>query len=126
MTTPLPTDAPPTERPLSEDDRNLAALSHALVLLGYVVPAGNVLAPLVIYLMKRDSSPFVTEHARESLNFQITQLIAGIAFVLLAFVGVGCVLLVVQLVFELVVVFGAAMAARDGKSYRYPLTLRLV
>jgi uncharacterized Tic20 family protein len=119
-----PEPSPPSAP--SEDDKNLAALSHALVFVGYLIPFANVLAPLIIYLQKRDSSPFVTEHARESLNFQITQMIFAIIFVVLAFVLIGCVLLVAQFFFQLVMVIRAAMAARDGKSYQYPLTIRLV
>ena len=44
----------------------------------------------------------------------------------LAFVGIGCVLLVAQLVFELVMVIRASLAARDGRSFQYPVTMRLV
>ncbi len=110
----------------SEEMKNLAALAHGLVFLGYLVPFANVLAPLIIYLIKRDQSAFVSAHAKESLNFQITQLIATLVFAVLSVVGVGCVLLVAQVVFELVYVIRATLAARDGLPFTYPLTLRLV
>jgi uncharacterized Tic20 family protein len=110
----------------SEGDRTAAALSHALVLLGYLVPFANIIVPLVIYLTKKDASSFVADHAKESLNFQINQLVLTIAFAVLSLVGIGCVLLLAQCVFELIVVIRASMAAKDGQTYRYPLTLRIL
>jgi uncharacterized Tic20 family protein len=46
--------------------KTLALLAHILTL---VAP---ILAPLIIYLIKKDESKFVAYHAKESLNFQIT------------------------------------------------------
>jgi uncharacterized Tic20 family protein len=113
--------------PLSDSDARLwASLSHALSLAGYAVPLATVGAPLVIWLVFRERSALVEQQARESLNFQLTQLVAALVFIPLAFIGVGCVLLLVQAVFQLVVVIQATLAAHRGESYRYPLTVRLV
>lgn len=113
--------------PLSDSDARLwASLSHALSLAGYVVPLGNVVAPLIVWLALRERSAFVEEQAKESLNFQLTQLGVALIFVALTLIGVGCVLLLIQLVFELVVVIQATLSANRGESYRYPLTVRLI
>src|SRR4051812_7355437 len=58
----------------TQDERTLAILSHILTL---VAP---ILAPLIIYLLKKDESKYVAAHAKESLNYQITIFI--ICFVL--------------------------------------------
>ncbi len=58
-------DIQPLYTPTS-DEKTMAILSHILTLVcGFI-------APLIIYLIKKDESKFVAEHARESLNFQIT------------------------------------------------------
>jgi uncharacterized protein len=111
---------------LESTDRTWAAMAHALALVGYVVPFVNLIAPLIIYLTRGKESELVSEHARESLNFQLTQLVLSMVFAVLAFVGVGCLLLVVQMVFEVICVVRASLAARDGRDYLYPLTLRIV
>lgn len=111
---------------VSQDDKNLGLLAHLLGFLGFVVPLGSILGPLVLHLVKRDQSPFVADHARESLNFQITLLIAKLVCVPLCFILIGFVFLFVLLVFEVVQVIKATIAASEGRSYDYPFCLRLV
>jgi len=102
-------------------------LSHLLALIGYlVVPLGNVIAPLIIYLMKKDESPFVADQARESLNFQITMWIYCVIAGILIFVLIGFVLLIILYVAGLILTIVAAVKASGGNSYRYPFTLRLI
>ncbi len=111
---------------VSRDDRNLAVLSHLGAFVGYAVPFGNVLVPLVLWWLRREQSDFVTDNARESLNFQLTICIyAAICFALI-FVLIGIVLAVALAVFQIVYVVLAALAARGGEVYRYPLTIRFV
>jgi uncharacterized protein len=117
---------PATGESSTPEQRSHAALSHALVLLGFVVPMANIIAPLIFLLNDKSTGGFVRAHARESLNFQITMLIASVVIVPLCFVLVGIPLLCAQFIFELIVVIKAAMAANDGKSYQYPLNLRFL
>jgi uncharacterized Tic20 family protein len=65
----------------------------------------------------------VKEHARESLNFQIT---VGIVSIVLALTIVGILLIWVLWIAALVFVTIASINASDNKIYRYPLTLRLI
>jgi uncharacterized Tic20 family protein len=113
--------------PASKEERLYAAACHFAGLPVFAVVAlANLLAPLVIWLMKKDAMPFVDEHGKESLNFQITMLIAyGVAGVL-ACVWVGFVLLSVIAVLHLIFPIIAGISAYDGKNYRYPLTIRLI
>jgi uncharacterized protein len=112
---------------IPSEERNWAMLAHILALSGYLgVPLGNVIAPLVIYLMKKDQSPFVADQARESLNFQISILIYGIIAGVLIFVFIGLVLLGVLYVVGVVFTIIGAVKASSGISYRYPFTIRLI
>src|SRR4030095_9025957 len=76
----LGTETDPGYVPTSEE-KTLAILSHVLCLV-----AGFV-APLVIYLIKKDESPYVSAHAKESLNFQITLWIAIFILLIIPFLG---------------------------------------
>lgn len=93
---------------------------------------GFFLGPLVIWLMKKDTMPFVADQAKEALNFNITILIAGAALVLFSIVtvGIGLVLAVplgfVLFFYWLIFTIIAAVNANNGVRYRYPLTLRLI
>ncbi|MFT3949754.1 MAG: DUF4870 domain-containing protein [Agriterribacter sp.] len=81
------------------------------------------LAPLIIYLIKKDESAFVAAHAKESLNFQITLVL--VVIVLLISV-IGWFFLWLPGIIALVLVIIATIKASDGKLYRYPFTLRLI
>jgi uncharacterized protein len=115
----------PEEYPLftpSSDDRILGLLAHLLA----IVPGIGIFGPLVIYLIKKGQSSFVEENARESLNFQLTMLIACIVSGILVVVGIGIVLLIVLGVLEVVLVIIATIRASENKIYRYPFNLRLI
>ena len=105
----------------TSDERTIAVLSHILT----VVPYIGILGPLVIYLTKKDSQ-FVQENAKESLNFQITVIIAAIVSCILIIVAIGILLLVVLGIANLVLVIIASIKASENKIYRYPLNLRLI
>jgi len=96
-------------------------LSHVSLLLG----VGLVL-PLVVYLVKKDTSPLVAHHAKEALNFQISVVLYSLACVLLSFFIVGFFLMFGLVVASMVFSLIASIKASEGVLYRYPLTLRLV
>jgi uncharacterized Tic20 family protein len=112
---------------LTRDERNWAMLSHLLALVGYfLVPFGNVIAPLIIYLMKKDESPFVADQSRESLNFQISVCIYALISGVLILILIGFLLLAVVVVAGAILTIIASVKAANGEAYRYPLTLRLI
>jgi uncharacterized Tic20 family protein len=106
---------------LTGDDRNFAVLAH---LLGILI---SFLGPLVVWLVKRESSEFVDDQGKEALNFQITVILAQIvAGILVPVLAIGCVLLPVVLVANIIFCIVAAVAASQGRRYRYPVALRLI
>ena len=84
------------------------------------------LAPLIIWLVFKGRGPFLEHHAKESLNFQITVMIAMVVAVILTFLLVGIVLVLALVPWMLIMPIIAAVKANSGEWYRYPLTLRLV
>jgi uncharacterized Tic20 family protein len=109
----LGTESDPGYVPTS-DERTIALLSHVLC---FVV---GILAPLIIYLVKKDESPYVAAHAKESLNFQIT---FWIVFCLVFLTVIG---IFVVGIFATILVIVATIRASEGKLYRYPFTIRFV
>jgi uncharacterized protein len=112
----LGTDTEPVISPTS-DEKTLAILSHVLTL------AVGFIAPLIIYLIKKDESSFVTYHAKESLNFQITIFIIIVALFITI---IGILLAWVIGIVALVLVIMATIKASEGKLYKYPFSLRLI
>ena len=119
------TDMPSTDIP-SKDERLWGMLCHLLSFSGYLIPFGSVLGPLIIWMIKKDDMPFVNDQGKESLNFQLTMLIAVIISAILCLVLIGFLMLGVVLIFQLVVVIMASIKANDGIKYRYPYTIRFI
>jgi uncharacterized Tic20 family protein len=109
-------------------ERNWAVFCHLGGFGVYLLPFafGHILVPLVIWLMKRNDSPFIDENGREALNFQISVTLYGIVAGVLAFVLVGFVLLAILAAFQFVLMVIASVRASQGEVYRYPLTIRLI
>lgn len=109
------------------EERNWAVLCHLSALLGFVVwGVGIVLGPLIAWLIKKDTMPFVDDQGKEALNFQITVLLAGIVCSALVFVLIGIPLLAALAIVDLVFIIIAAIKASEGVGYRYPVSLRLI
>ena len=118
------------QQPMSQEEKDsklYGMLCHLLALAGYIgIPFGNIIGPLVIWLMKKDQYPFVNDQGKESLNFQISLTIYASVSALLIFIAIGMVLLPAVFVFGLVMVIIAAIQANQGVAYRYPLTIRFL
>ena len=111
----------------NKEELNWAMFCHLAALSGFIIPFGNVIGPLIIWLIKKDTMPLVNQHGKESLNFQITVLIAAIISFILMFVLIGMLLLVVVGIGALVLTIMAAVKVANGQTdYRYPWTLRLI
>ncbi len=107
-------------REITSDDKNMAMLCHLLAIFT------SFIGPLVIWLIKKDESPFVNEQGKEALNFQITVIIAMCVSGLLTFVCIGALLIPVVGVVDLVLCIMATVKTSRGESYRYPVSLRLL
>ena len=109
-----------------KDARNWAMMSHLSALAGYFIPLGNILAPLIIWAVKKDESSVVEEQAKEAMNFQLTMTIAYLAACVLIFVVIGIFILIFLAVYALVMMIIAAIKTNDGENFRYPYTIRFI
>ncbi len=116
------------------EERQWAMFAHLSALIGGIVTTGwgCFIGPLVIWMVKKDTMPFVDDQAKEALNFNITVGIIFLALLLMSIMTLGVGLLlaipawiivgIAWLVFTII----AAIKANEGVAYRYPLTLRLI
>jgi uncharacterized protein len=125
---PAPYGGPPAVRTSEADARQWSLLAH--VLAGITAFVG----PLIIWAIKKDEHPFAKDQTTEALNFGITltlaQVVLFVVATILAFTIVIPILLAfVQFcVWVVGIILGimAGLKARDGVTYRYPYTLRLI
>ena len=112
--------------PPSKDETMWAMFCHLSTLIGFSIPFGNVIAPMILWQMKKDEYPLVNDQGKEALNFQISMTIYILVSVILIFVAIGIVLLIVLGIFDLIVTVIAALNAANGEKYRYPFSIRFV
>ncbi len=109
----------PSEQ-ISKDARTWAMLCHLLAIFtGFI-------APLVIWLVKKDEDPFVNNHGKESLNFQITVFIAMFVSGLLTFACIGFLLMPAVWIVDIIFCVIATLKANNGELYRYPVSIRFI
>ena len=139
---------------IAAQERNWAMAAHLSALIAVAgLPFGHILGPLVVYLIKGHESEFVAEHARASLNYQITVSLffiiaiivalcivfgvfvpmsvsshsstqAGLSFFAIWAALIICVLLVV--LFSLIFIIMGTVAASAGRPYTYPFAIRFL
>jgi uncharacterized Tic20 family protein len=136
MPPPSPESSPSGE--LAPEERTWGMLAHLSSLLGGLLTAafgggwGCFVGPLIVWLVKKDSMPFVDDQGKEALNFNITVAIAFLILLILsvATFGIGLFiaipLWVIIGIAWLVLTIVAAVKANEGVRYRYPFTLRLI
>ena len=132
----LPVSPPPPPAPTAQGmtANTWAMIVHLSALAGFIVPFGNILGPLITWIIKKDEMPEVDRHGKAALNYQISLAIyvtvaSAIAFAL-TFVLIGFVLLplvgiagaVLMALFPLL----AGMKANEGGWYEYPLMIRFI
>ena len=135
-----PMDPRPTVQTsgLSSEERQWAMFAHLSALAGGILTSGWAgslgcfIGPLIIWMVKKDTMPFVDDQGKEALNFNITVGIVFLALLLLSIMTLGIGLIIAipgwiivgiaWLVFTII----AAIKANEGVAYRYPLTLRLI
>lgn len=104
----------------TKDSRNMAMLCHLLAIFTSFV------GPLVIWLIKKDEDTFVAEQGKESLNFQITVMIAMVVAVLLIPLCVGIPLTIAVPIVDVVFCIIASVKSSSGERYRYPIAIRFL
>jgi uncharacterized Tic20 family protein len=118
---------PPMEITPSKDERTWAMLCHFSALLIFVgIPFSNILAPLIIWLIKKEEMPFVEDQGKEVLNFQISMTIYLLISGILCFILIGIPFVIGLVIFNVIITIIAGIKANDGKSYQYPINLRLI
>jgi len=135
-----PTSAPSTDygaagsqayagAPPTKDEQNLAVLCYILGIFTWLI------GPLIIWLVKKDSSKFVDDQGKEVINWGITITIAWVALIVVGmilshipFLGFLVMLLLRLALFVCALIFNiiGAMQVSKGIAYRYPFALRLI
>ena len=107
-------------------ERQWALICHLSALSGYIIPFGNLIAPIVIWSMKKDEMPMVDTHGKEVINFQLSMTIWLIISAILVVLVIGIPLLIILALLQLIFVIIGAIKADSGELYKYPMTIHFI
>jgi uncharacterized Tic20 family protein len=106
--------------PPDKDSKTMGMLAHLLgIFLGFI-------GPLIIWLLKKDTSPFVDDQGKESLNFQLVILIGYVISFATSFLCIGFLLFPLIWLFAVIFSIIATIQANNGVAYRYPVNIRFI
>ncbi len=112
------------------EEKQWATGLHASGFAGLVIPFGNLLAPLVIWMIKRPESAYLDAVGKEVVNFHLSfwiyALITGAIAAVLFCLVVPLILPVAVFVGGIVYMVMAVMKTNEGGDFRYPATIRFI
>ncbi|PCJ58109.1 MAG: orotate phosphoribosyltransferase [Candidatus Hydrogenedentota bacterium] len=101
-------------------------LSALVGVFGGPIPFGNILAPVVLWILKGKEHPYIDEQGREAINFQINMMLYYIAAFFLLIFGIGIPIFIGLSIMNVVFIIKAAIKVRDGYHYKYPTLIRFM
>ncbi|MEM8952849.1 MAG: DUF4870 domain-containing protein [Verrucomicrobiota bacterium] len=114
----------------SSEEKTMAMLTHLLAFSGYFTVIGTIVGPLILWVLKRDTMPFVDDQGKEAVNFNISffiyYVIAGILCATIIFLIIGVPAFAILFILHVVFIIVAAIKASNGEAYRYPMTIRFI
>lgn len=127
-TPPLSTPQDPFPNPpVHLNGRQWKVILHLSALCFFIAPGfGNILGPLVVWLLKKDQLPDLEPEGRKVLNFQISWSIYMILAGLSWFFCIGAVLTPVVVLVWLVILIIGAVKTSNGEAYTFPLTIKIL
>jgi len=113
---------------VTNDQRTYALLMHLSMLAHSVIAPFAIIITIVMWQTKKNESPFLDDHGREAVNFQISLAVYMVAIVVLAIptIGLSLIGMAVVPILSLVGMILAMVAANRGEYFRYPMTLRFL
>lgn len=116
----------------SSEDRVWAMLAHLSAAIAAIVSVGwlTIVGPLVVWMLKKDSSPFVRNAAAGAVNFTLTMwlisLIGWILTVTVVLSVIGVPMVIIGSLGSIVLGVFGALKAWKGESYTYPWQVRVL
>ncbi len=117
-------------------DTAYSAIIHLSSFVGFLIPFGDIIAPLILWLLKKDEDEFIDYNGKACINFEISTLIyllvaAALTIPLLIItIGLGAFLLIpigiIAFIAYVVIKIQATINTSNGEYYKYPFTIELI
>ncbi len=118
----------PVEQLSPESERSCCIALHLLGLSGLIfsITCIHIIAPLILWLLKRSKSSLVDRTGKIVLNFQLSWTLYLVASGALCFVLIGWLIFPFVGLAWLILIIRAAVKASNGEIVTYPLTIQFL
>jgi uncharacterized protein len=106
------------------DEKQWAMILHLSLLAGFVIPLGGLIAPIIIWQLKKKDLPSIDAHGKVVVNWILSALIYTIISIVLVFVLIGILLLMILGVLAVAFPIIGAIKAGNGELWKYPLSIQ--
>jgi uncharacterized Tic20 family protein len=59
----------------TNNQKNIATFIHLSTFSRFIIPLGNYLGPIILWIINKDKSEFIDTHGKQAINFQISILL---------------------------------------------------
>ena len=113
----------PSASALEEETRRWALILHLSQLAGYLLPFAGIVAPILIWQLKKSDLPGLDAHGKAVCNWVLSELLYGLLCLVLTFVLIGIPLLIVLGVLGIVFPIIGGIKANGGEVWKYPMAV---
>ena len=101
-----------------------AMILHFSVFSAYVIPIAGLVAPILIWQLKKTELPEIDSHGKVVLNWFISCIIYLVVCVILSFAMIGIPLLIVLGVLSIIFPIIGGIKANNGELWKYPISIQ--
>ncbi|MEO8073360.1 MAG: DUF4870 domain-containing protein [Acidobacteriota bacterium] len=99
---------------------------HLSQLINLIIPLGGIVAPILIWQLKKDEIPALDAHGKMVANWLISALIYGAISFVLTFVLIGILGFIALGIMGIVFPIIGGIKANKGELFEYPLTIKFL
>jgi uncharacterized Tic20 family protein len=121
---------------ITQNDKNYSSITHLSGFAGWFFPFGNIIAPLVLWLAKKNESTYIDAHGKSAVNFQLSLVfycfLLALLIIPIAILTLGLGLIAILLgvipavILKFILIISASIKANNGEDYHYPFTIEFI
>lgn len=121
---------------VTQNDKTYSSITHLSSFAGWIFPFGNVIAPLVLWIAKKNESVYIDNHGKAVVNFQLSLMLYSFLLALLIIpitiftLGLGLIAVILGIIpiiiLIIVSIISASIKATHGEYYHYPFTIEFI
>ena len=120
----------------TRNDKNYSSITHLSGFAGWFFPFGNIIAPLILWIAKKNESTYIDVHGKAAVNFQLSLILYCFLLAILIIpvtiltLGLGLIAIIIgfipAIILKIVLIISASIKANNGEYYDYPFTIEFI